>query len=379
MLGNKIVQSKPATQRVADYVRGVIRERGLSTGALLPTYAELCERLNLSYVTVKRGMDILQREGLIRRIPSKGSFLTKDLAFRARKLTKIGLISGVPRVELFERSYLREIICGIMLEAELGGRDLHIFSLNSDGMVSAASIETSGVEGLLLLSTENDDYLRSLSGWGIPTVVVDYFSPAIPLEFVTCDHGAGVRCACKYLLDRGHRNIGYVDVEGTQTVEYSGDPRPTLLVRQSSAVVERLAAFREATSAALEGGGEICGEVFPSSGCRMQPVIESWKSGGRKQTAFLTYDVDIALTLMEALHEAGIRVPEDVSVCAVAGAGDAVCGGHPITYCRFDFVAMGRQSVSLLADRCLKPGVNAAHAYRVGFSFVEGVTVKPLA
>ena len=102
-------------------------------------------------------------------------------------------------------------------------------------------------------------------------------------------------------------------------------------------------------------------------------------AGGRKETAFLAYDADIAVKMIQELAAAGIRVPEDVSVCAVAGAGDAVCGGRPITYCRYDFVEVGRKSVSLLADRCIKPGVRAARDYRVEFTFVEGVTVRPLA
>lgn len=372
----KMKVSKPAPHRVAEYVRRLIRERDLKPGALLPTYEELCQALNLSYVTIKRGMDLLENEGLIRRIPSKGTFLAKDLSLRPRTLTKLGLIYSASRVSLFRDSYLREMVCGIMLGAQPGEIDLHIFSISRDGMVTASDVEDAGVDGVLLLGIENDDYLRTFSGWGTPGVVLDYVSSAVALDYVACDNAAGVRCALEYLAKRGHRRIAYLDGQSTYAVCYVQDPGHTLFVRKSSDVLERRAVIAEvrARGRLSEGGPalEVSSFEAPHDSAG---VAKAWKQGPERPTAFLACDEGTAVSLIRELSAIGVRVPEDVSVCAVAGAGDARFEGHPLTYCRYDFSAMGVQAVRILAERCRKPGLQEAQEHRIGFTFVEGVTV----
>ena len=74
------------------------------------------------------------------------------------------------------------------------------------------------------------------------------------------------------------------------------------------------------------------------------------------------------------LASRGIRVPRDVSVCAVAGAGDGLAS-PPLAYCRFDFAGMARKAVSLLKRHCRRPAAPANRLHRIGFEFVEGSTV----
>ncbi len=44
----------------------------------LPSQRELCKEFNTSLMTIRRVLDELNREGLIRSIPGKGIFVTTD-------------------------------------------------------------------------------------------------------------------------------------------------------------------------------------------------------------------------------------------------------------------------------------------------------------
>jgi DNA-binding LacI/PurR family transcriptional regulator len=83
----------------------------------------------------------------------------------------------------------------------------------------------------------------------------------------------------------------------------------------------------------------------------------------------------LAIELIEDLGKRGIRVPDEVSVCAVAGSGVRSDGVPRIAQSRFDFAGMGRKAVELLRWRCEHPAEALPPAvYRIGFEWAEGRT-----
>ena len=64
-------------EQVVDYVEQLVSERGLVPGDLLPTYAELAERVGVSLITVRRALDELERAGKVRRHQGLGTFLAR--------------------------------------------------------------------------------------------------------------------------------------------------------------------------------------------------------------------------------------------------------------------------------------------------------------
>ena len=63
------------TQKIAEYLRGKIADGDYAPGSQLPSENELCAQLQLSRVSIRRGMDILEKEGIIVRRPGIGSFV----------------------------------------------------------------------------------------------------------------------------------------------------------------------------------------------------------------------------------------------------------------------------------------------------------------
>jgi DNA-binding GntR family transcriptional regulator len=64
-------------EQVVDYVEKLISDQGLVPGDLLPTYAELAERVGVSLITVRRALDELERSGRVRRHQGLGTFLAR--------------------------------------------------------------------------------------------------------------------------------------------------------------------------------------------------------------------------------------------------------------------------------------------------------------
>ncbi len=365
--------------KVSSCVKEIICARGMQPGDILPSYTELVRDLAVSYVTVKRGLDDLENEGVIQRIPSRGTFVTRAIKQVPRSMKHIGVIYPMDRHLLFHQQYLADIMTGITQDAPPFS-DMHIFSLREDGMVHAAQINEWAIDGVILLGVENDDYLRTFTKWGTPGVVVDYCSQAAPLDYVACDNAAAVRQMAAHLAALGHRCVVYL-AGHPQALERIpvGNLPDTFLERDSS---DR----RERHSAGLRALRE-CNIL--TEDWTLPQVNATWISAAADElrrrartpgcpTAVLTDNNDIAVRLMAELANRGMRVPEDVSVCAVASVGDTAIGERRLTCCRFDFVGMGRKAIALLTERHQTRWLKEPREHRIGFEFVEGQTTGPV-
>ena len=359
-------------------VKELIRVRGLHVGDRLPSYNELIKELSFSLVTVKRGIDDLVAEGVILRQHGRGTFVAKELARMPRTLAHIGLIYPSSQHFLFKESWAAKIMQGVS-RASPPGADMHIFSMREGGLVDAAQLGEWAVDGALLLNVENDDYLRAFATWGTPGVVVDYCSQAAPLDYVACDNRAAAQRVVEYLAAQGHSRVVYAGPPLLWPVKRPEKSRTTLLVKESSDVRER----RDESVHALRERN-LLAEVWQSSHtCK----LETWtfcaadELQGRIRaadgpTVVLTDNNYSAFLLLHEFARCSLRVPEDVSVCAVASDVDTVFKGRQLTSCRFDFVGMGRKAMDLLAVRCTEPALEKPCVHRIGFEFVEGQTVR---
>ena len=372
------VSDRTATQRVADGVREMIRDRKIPRGGVLPNYYELCLQLDVSYVTVKHGLDLLEAEGLIRRFPFKGTFVAKELEPPACALEHIGLIYAASRSHFFKAPWLSEIMQGIADGAPPHG-DIHLFSMREQGLIDAAQLGEWAVQGVILLNVENSDYLRTFASWGVPGVVVDYCPQDVPLDYVACDNASAACRAVEHLAGIGHRRVAYVADRSQKPVVNPRDAKGQLMVRDFSDTRER----REESVRCLRQRGMFSGHLEPADArwdwaVQAAKLATQWRHQSDRPTAILTDDENAASALMQELRRCGLRIPEDVSVCAVGGTGEfAQKTGERITCCHFDFAGMGRKAVELLASRCLRTAPPTPSAVRVGFTFAEGETTRP--
>ena len=363
-------------QQVADNIRSRITRQRMKDNTPLPSYRELARELGVSYVSVKLAMDVLVADGIVRRQKGQGCFVNQARSRQPRALTHLGLIyPSSSSALLFGYAYLSEIMTGISQATPSGG-DMHIFPMRNEGMVGAAHLAEWDVDGAILLGVENDDYLRAFASWGTLGVVVDYCPGAdIPLDYVACDNAGAARRMVEHLAGLGHRRVAYISPYSRSMVYNPHDLQRVLLVKDSSDVRER----RDESLRALRERGMLVAEFCPADEgawpARVAATVAQWMLRPDRPTALLTDTRFTAAALSEALERRKIRLPEDVTLCAVAdGTTPSMFKCPRPACCRFDFTEMGRKAIDLLVARCREPGLGERRVHRIGFEFIDGET-----
>ncbi|MGW2329447.1 LacI family DNA-binding transcriptional regulator [Streptomyces sp. NPDC001700] len=177
------------------------------------------------------------------------------------------------------------------------------------------------------------------AGHRVPMVTLDKsFGAHIPV--VAGDSASGARQATAHLLGLGHRTVRHI-------------AGPTGWIAAEARVDGWRAALADA-------GAEV-----------HEPLLGDWSADsgydlGRRiarqpgLTALFVSNDQMAVGVLRALHEAGRRVPEDVSVVGYDDIPEAAHLLPPLTTVRTDFTEIGRRCLTLTLDqldRSPEPGV----------------------
>ena len=70
--------NEPFYLKIYNYLIDEIKAGKFDAGERLPSEKELADKFNVSRITSKKALDMLSRDGIIKRIPGKGSFVNED-------------------------------------------------------------------------------------------------------------------------------------------------------------------------------------------------------------------------------------------------------------------------------------------------------------
>src|SRR6516165_1150584 len=107
--------SVPAYQQVANHLKSQILAGGFPLGARLPAESDLVDHLHLSRVTIRKGLQVLEDEGLVERKQGLGTFVRNSIRqelSRAYTITEVLLSKGIePRVKVISFGVTRPPDC----------------------------------------------------------------------------------------------------------------------------------------------------------------------------------------------------------------------------------------------------------------------------
>jgi DNA-binding LacI/PurR family transcriptional regulator len=203
-----------------------------------------------------------------------------------------------------------------------------------------------GVEGLVVMAPRRTA-VEALGAvpHDLPIVTVEG-GGAPDTQAVLVDQAGGAAAVVEHLVGLGHRRVAHV-----------AGPADWLEAQA------RLEGWRSACRAAgLRHPRPLRGDWSPRSGYRAgRHLLEDLDD----VTAVFASNDQMALGLMRAFAEAGVRVPDDVSIAGFDDIPEAEYLHPPLTTVRQDFAAVGRRCVDLLTRSIEQPERRSATAERV--------------
>jgi LacI family transcriptional regulator len=196
------------------------------------------------------------------------------------------------------------------------------------------------VDGLLLVPAScSSDSVTFLQERKVPVVVLDRCVYDVKIDTLRCDSEGGAYQLTRHLLDLGHTRIAILS--GPSSV---------------STAIDRVAGYRRALAeAGLGSRVELVyhGEYSQASGYQM-----AWQALGvtPRPTALFAANNFITSGALRAVREAGLRVPEDISIVSFDDLPTAPFMGPALTVAAQPAYEMGRKAAELLLTRLAGEG-----------------------
>jgi LacI family transcriptional regulator len=339
-----------------------------------PTMRDVAAAAGVSLSTVslvvneKPGVRQERRE-MVQKVIQELNYVTKGRKNSGFKTKIIGLLmESLSEASRSEGFYLR-IVSGIEDAAyELGHKVLlHVYRPAIDPLNSIRELMGRDVDGLIIANDGDitSDVIQNLAESGIPMVLVENFQN-FPIHSVTADNFTAGRIMTKYLIQLGHQRIGALCGPN-----------------KYSSLHDRLRGYRIAI---LENGLPLDPSLQPSpvSGNPRKGYVQMQKllSLPEPPTAVFAVSDRAAFGAMEAIKDAGMVCPDDISVVGIDDVRDSAYSTPALTTFRVPKYDLGKTAVAILHNLIQDKSIPPARTALLGKLLVRKSAVslvqKPL-
>lgn len=335
---------KTKHQQILEHVRQAILSGKYKAGDRLPTDGQLLRQFSTSRPTVARAMRDLEMEGYLERRAGSGSFV------RVPAQTKPSLI-GILTPEIGEHELFQPICSEIALQCQKHNLSLlwADSSGNSDGEVDHEKNAYDlcqryiglGVAGVFFTPVEfsekmlvaNREIAEQLDAAGISVVLLDRDIERLPkrsrFDLVGIDNFRAGFMQADHMLNLGAERVAYVSREVSA---------PTIGLR--------IAGFRHA----MESRGISRKNTLEFCGNLKDPKFIDTIIAAKTEAVVCSNDT-MAIWLMQALSQRGIRIPEDLRLIGIDDVKIASMAMVPLTSIHQPCRAIGSAAVNTMVRR----------------------------
>ena len=317
-----------------------------------PTLKDLASHLDLSPATISL---VLNQSPVAAAIPEETQkrvfAAARELGYRpnyiavslrSRRTNSVGVI--VPEVS---DPWAAEIVSGI--ESHLFANDFH-YVVTSHRRSTPKLLEQDlelltrrAVDGMILLATELHEAPM------LPAVVISGHTRLKGLSNVVIDHDRAAKLALTHLKELGHRRIAL----------FRGQPGSSDTDDRARAIFATAASLgiEIPPELTLQLSGADQDELFAPEAAYQEGFAYAQKLLARRVdfTALFAFDDASAIGAIRAFLDAGLRIPEDVSVVGFDDIQIAAYHNPRLTTVRQPLREMGRIAAQLLIERINSP------------------------
>jgi GntR family transcriptional regulator of arabinose operon len=332
-------------------LRELILSGRWSGGSRIPSENQLTSHLNISRSTIRLALQRAELEGLVERLPGKGTFVAQV----SQKENHKRLIAFVTRGFDSETHLL--LLNGAEEAVKANGHRI-IFNNVQSRQEEIDLLNRFGdedVAGVLLWPNANtpqmeQENVMSYQQVHIPIVLMDRQIYGLDYDCVTSDNYGGAQALMRHLVELGHRHIIFLSHHETELLT----------------VMERYRAYRDVL---LEAGltpaapwliGQPGNEIGVSYSLRssfnvkspeFQQITDYMLTAQPRPTAIFALNDNLAVIATRAMKQLNLAVPDAVSI---AGFDDTEFAAHlevPLTTVAQDSFTIGKRAAQLLIER----------------------------
>jgi GntR family transcriptional regulator, arabinose operon transcriptional repressor len=362
----------PLYEQLYNHVLSAIQTGQLRSGDRVPSEKELADKFDVSRITSKKALELLEQAGLIERIRGKGSFVRENLDLNAPILRR-DESSGAPLgarpligvvLPDFSETYALRLVHAIeehcsrqfyfvVIKRTYGSQDVE--------KEAVQALVTLGVSGLIVFPVHGEFYnpelLRLVIG-GFPVVLIDRHLRGIPATSVTTDNVSAGQRLTAHLIERGLQHLAFVSPPAQDT----------------SSIEERLEGYKAALAAAdiPYRPNYVLTQLYSTLPAGMEDELVARDS--ETMTAFLEQnpqiegiiasEYNLALVVRQTLQQLGLK---QQVVCF--DSPNSVLSEPLFTHIRQNEAAMGMIAVDQLLRQI--GGERRNETILVDFQFIE--------
>lgn len=294
---------KPLYKQLKEIIKEKIKKELYSVGHVIPTEQELCAKYGVSRHTVREAVSELVNDGFVERIQGKGTVVISK-----QEINNIANSVGII-VPYLDDSFISKIVVGV--EKIINDSKYKLIFANTDNDENAQKnyirqLKNDNISGLIIFPVENefeDEEIKKLDNEGVPFVLIDRIIENIEANYVIVNNAGGAYKAVDYLINHGHRRIGFVSHSSwnTSTVRarYKGYQRAlqeyNIPLKEKYILTYDINSDEMDTKEALD-------------------KIKKYLTGDKSPTAVFCVNDYIAIDILNSCRELNIDIPGDLSV-----------------------------------------------------------------
>lgn len=362
-------KDNPLYLQVKEQILQQLLEQDLRIGDKLPTEAMLAAAFDTSRTTVKRALDELVESGLIEKRAGSGSYVLPRLLqlkqeIAANKMSKRVAFIAPNISDLYSYGLLQ----GIYSQIEVFKYDLVLYTTFNRLEKEQDAIERAlagKADGIILWPTArygSSELLRKIVHQNYPIVLVDHELKDLDCHCIMSDHMASGYIATRYLLQHGHRHIGFIATSITLAPSQLNRLRGYWTALEEQGVTVPVSMQQT--------------NLPPSETDHFDMALRQYFEHNPELTALIC-NGGLMLRVVEVLESLGKKVPDHVSIVCFDGFENAKYTVCPPTHVRQAEREIGIEAVKLLQQLFDKPDL-ASRVVQFPVKIVEGKTVRDI-